>query len=166
MDMKSVPPRDTDEMPATITPPSLGPPISPIFNNPYRGYQLWQRAEYPKQIWAFVGASIGALILYNITYILRVRSRKNKLMRKFQDRKAANDNEKSVTADDPTSSWQRLLLAAEAGFKIVAFRSTVPYGLTGVLSLSEVFFTVGYLAMIMIWNFIYSELLLLMRRSC
>jgi ferric-chelate reductase len=153
-------------MSATINATSLGPPTPPLLNNPYRGYQLWQREEYPKQIWAFVGTSIGALILCNIIYTLRVWSRKKKLMRKFQDRTTTNDNEKNVTTDVSTSSWQRLLLATEAAFKIVAFRFTVPYGLTAVLSLSEVFLTVGYLTMIMIWNFIYCEPLLRMRESC
>jgi ferric-chelate reductase len=150
-------------MSATINAPISAPAIP---NNPSRSYQIWQREEYPKQIWAFVGASIAVLVLCNIIHILRVRSRKNKLTRRFQDGKAANDNEKSATAADPTSSRQRLLLAAEAGFKIVAFRFTVPYGLTAVLSLSEVFFTVGYLTMIMIWNFIYCELLWRTRESC
>jgi ferric-chelate reductase len=153
-------------MSATINAPTSGPLPPPFPNNPYRGYQLWQREEYPKQVWAFVGASIGALVLCNIVYILRVRSRKSKLMKKFQAKKVSNDNERSVTADGPTSSWQRLLLATEAGFKIVAFRFMVPYGLTEVLSLSEIFFTVGYLTMIMIWNFIYSELLLKKREPC
>jgi hypothetical protein len=155
-----------DEMSATTHAPSSEASIPSLLKGPHIDYQLWQREEYPKQVWAFVGASICALSFCNIIYILRVRGRKNKLTRRSQDRRTANDNEKSVTTDYRTSSWQRLLLATEAAFKIVAFRFTVPYGLTEVLSLSEVFFTVGYLTMILIWNFIYCEPYFRMPKSC
>lgn len=70
---------------------------------------------------------------------------------------AARDTEKTATPQHTAVSWRRLPLAIDTAFKVVAFRWTVPYGLNYVLSLSEVFFTVGYLAALMIWTFIYSE---------
>ncbi|KIM25520.1 hypothetical protein M408DRAFT_315075 [Serendipita vermifera MAFF 305830] len=123
-------------------------------NTPYRAYQLWQRAEYPKQVWYFVGAGLGALVLCNLFYILRVRLRKGKLMENRHI--TTGDNEKHTGVGRGPASWRRLPLAIDSAFKIVAFRWTVPYGLNYVLSLSEVFFTVGYLTALMIWTFIYS----------
>lgn len=124
-------------------------------NSPYRAYQLWQRATYPKQVWIFVGSGLGLLVLCNIIYLLRVRSRKNALMRK-STAGPRGDPEKNATSST-TSSWNRFFGAADAAFKITAFRWTIPYGRNYVLSLSEVFFTVGYLAALLIWSFVHSH---------
>ena len=127
-------------------------------NSPYRAYQLWQRATYPKQVWMFVASGIGFLILCNIIYLLRVRSRKNALMRKSNPSAMAvagsGDPEKNLASSSSTAAW-RPLGAADAAFKIAAFRWTIPYGRNYVLSLSEVFFTLGYLAALLIWSFVH-----------
>ena len=136
---------------------SSGSSMPAYLNTPYRTYQLWQRTEYPKQVWYFVSSAIGALVLCNLIYILRVRYRKNLLMKNVRAQMAVHDSEKSVGTNHTAASWRRLPLAIDTAFKIVAFRWTVPYGLNYVLPFSEVFLTVGYLAALMIWNFIYCK---------
>ncbi|KAG8760253.1 hypothetical protein FRC14_003551, partial [Serendipita sp. 396] len=129
-----------------------GHAIPSHLNSPWRPYQLWQRRVYPNQVWIFVGTALGLLVIFNIIHHLRVRSRKNALLRNLNV-----PTEKAEPTGNNTASWRRLPRAVETGFKIAAFRWTIPYGRTYVLSLAEVFFTVGYLAALLIWSFINSH---------
>jgi ferric-chelate reductase len=95
-----------------------------------------------------VGATIGLLTLCNLVYLFRVRSRKHALMGQLSP--AKNEADPETNTRHP-SSWGRLLLAIDAAFKVAAFRWTVPYGRNYVLSFSELFFTLGYLASALIW---------------
>ncbi|KAG8803422.1 hypothetical protein FRC16_005354 [Serendipita sp. 398] len=126
-----------------------GHAIPSHLNSPWRPYQLWQRRVYPNQVWIFVGTALGLLVIFNIIHHHRVRSRKNALLRNLNV-----PTEKAEPTGNNTASWRRLPRAVETGFKIAAFRWTIPYGRTYVLSLAEVFFTVGYLAALLIWSFI------------
>jgi ferric-chelate reductase len=101
-----------------------------------------------------VGATIGLLTLCNVVYQFRVRSRKHALMGQLSPTKTEADLETNPPNRQLPSSSRRLLLAIDTAFKVVAFRWTVPYGRNYVLSFSELFFTLGYLASALIWLFV------------
>ncbi|KAG8802249.1 hypothetical protein FRC17_006455, partial [Serendipita sp. 399] len=135
---------------------------SPIANKPipphYR-YILWQQIAYPRQLWVFVGAGIGFLSICNLVRLWCMRSRKQALL---QSRVAsqAPDANVHLSSDVPNalptlSRANRLRTAGEAAFKIFAFRWSIPFGRSYALSWTEVFFTVGYLAAVLIWSFVH-----------
>lgn len=130
-------------------------------NTPWRGYQVHQREDYPKQVWMFVASGIGFLILSNVIYLIRSHSRRDALMRNASSEgtkvEAEGSNGVAATPASPSkpASWRRLPLAMEAAFKIAAFRWTIPFGRTYVLNFAEIFFTAGYLAACLIWSFVH-----------
>jgi hypothetical protein len=130
-------------------------------NSPWRAYQVHQRADYPKEVWIFVASGIGFLILCNLIYLIRKRTRRNALMRvdNLEVTKADVEGSNGIAATpanpNKPASWRRLPLAVDAAFKIAAFRWTIPFGRTYVLNFSEIFFTVGYLAACLIWSFVH-----------
>jgi hypothetical protein len=130
---------------------------SPYMNSPFRAYQLWQRAEYPKQVWYFVASGIALLILANVINLLRTRARVNSLRKSQANHASSGDVERNVTATPKVSSWKRTINSIDAAFKIIAFRWTVPYGPNYVLSFTELFFTLGYLLALLIWAFVHCE---------
>ncbi|PVF96481.1 hypothetical protein CPB86DRAFT_507131 [Serendipita vermifera] len=130
---------------------------SPYMNSPFRAYQLWQRAEYPKQVWYFVASGIALLIVSNIINLLRTRARVSSLRKSQPQPTSSGDVENNATNTPKVSSFKRITNSIDAAFKIVAFRWTVPYGFNYVLSLTELFFTLGYLGALLIWTFVHSH---------
>ncbi|CCA71399.1 hypothetical protein PIIN_05339 [Serendipita indica DSM 11827] len=128
--------------------------------NPLRAYIRWQQVEYPRQLWYFVATGLALLTVCNIVYIIRTRLRKASLMRQRSvPPNEGGEAEKSGSAPGPAlrSTLQTRFEAFEAAFKIISFRWSIPAGRTFTLSLTEVFFTTGYLAAVLIWSFIHSR---------
>lgn len=106
-------------------------------------------------MWIMVGTTIALLTLLHLLYLLRVRSRKHELMRELPITKSEGDAEKGASGRQQVASWKQPLLAIDTAFKITVFRWTVPYGRNYVLSLTELFFTLGYLAASLTWLLIH-----------
>ncbi|KAG8825926.1 hypothetical protein FRC19_010185 [Serendipita sp. 401] len=129
--------------------------------NPYRAYIRWQRVAYPKQLWDLVASAIVFLIICNIIHLWRMRSRKQALMRaRGTQQMVAGDSEANADKTNSTpvrSKGKRLRGAVDAAFRIFAFRRSIPLDRHYSFSLTEVFFTVGYLAAVLIWSFVHSH---------
>lgn len=116
----------------------------------------YQMRAYPAQMFVFVGTAIALLTFIYGTSILRTFYRRKSLLEALRGGHAGSDPERTGLRHSPVRSLRRTINAFDAAFKIFAFRWKVPFGWSYSMSVSELFFTMGYLAACLIWSFIHS----------
>jgi hypothetical protein len=109
------------------------------------------RQEYPKRVWYIVALGVALFILANLWAALRRHVRRRTLIRQPLSSKRPNIYTGPI-------SWRRLPLAIGSAWNIAAYRWTIPYGRSDVLSLSELGVTALYAAAVFTWSFINCQL--------
>jgi len=120
--------------------------------NPDRKIYFPRNIGYPKQIWWFLACLI--FIVGACQLISRIHGLWS-LSRRRQARKKSPADVESYTgsANGPSSSLYRLLLALINAYRVIAFRTTLTVGPFSI-SLAEMFLTCAYIIAIFTWLFI------------
>ncbi|KII94680.1 hypothetical protein PLICRDRAFT_169410 [Plicaturopsis crispa FD-325 SS-3] len=117
-----------------------------------------QQRKYVRELWLFLTAVIALLACVRFARLLLSRWVKPTAHRQTSTtEKGGADVESGQARRDGRVSLRRLPAATASAFRIVAFRWTVPIGLSSVASVSELTFIIGYIVAIFVWLFVDTE---------
>ncbi|TDL29709.1 hypothetical protein BD410DRAFT_833972 [Rickenella mellea] len=107
------------------------------------------QAKYVKEFWLFLTGVIALLTIVNFTTRLVAF-----LTKLGQPLDRQNSSEAVPPGRTGKLSIRRIPAAFTSVFKVVAFRTTIPIGLSSVSSVSELVFITGYMTALLVWLFV------------
>lgn len=126
-----------------------------------RAVKAAQQAEFVRDLWLVIASVIGFL---TIIRLLRLGLWYIRKPNQLQGAPSTPATEKTSPEDGRTGStgkvsWRRIPAALASGFRIVAFRLSIPIGPGSVASIAELSFICGYIAVMFILLFNHSKCL-------
>ena len=119
-----------------------------------------QQSKAVKNFWIIIAAVVGFLAVVRLLrYAVRllVSSRPSEVQAGANDEKAQKVSPEAVIPGRTgKASWRRIPAALTSGFRVIAFRVSVPLGV-GSASIAKLFFIWSYMATILAFTFVNSE---------
>ncbi|KDQ18799.1 hypothetical protein BOTBODRAFT_126641 [Botryobasidium botryosum FD-172 SS1] len=118
-----------------------------------KAHRLWQKNQYPKELWWMIAAVIGTLSIIHLFCLVRAWVRTRQLARQDVRARTAAD-ELVIPAQRGRVSVRRLPPSILSAFRIAAFRWSPPLSTLHRMCLSEMVFIIVYIIALLTWCFV------------